>query len=100
MKNALGPLLGHWCDLRVRFPVAKAIAPQGESSLNAKRFNTPIRPAMPTRRSSLATNASKSIGIWDTLNSHENLTWATTPPVEPDADGWYPVAIPGTTLPI
>jgi predicted dehydrogenase len=43
---------------------------------------------------------------WDqALNSQENLapdnlTWNTKPPVEPDAEGWYPVAIPGTTLPI
>jgi predicted dehydrogenase len=29
----------------------------------------------------------------------ENLTWNTEPPVKPDADGWYPVAIPGTTMP-
>lgn len=43
---------------------------------------------------------------WDqALNSQENLapdnlTWNTKPPVEPDTEGWYPVAIPGTTLPI
>jgi myo-inositol 2-dehydrogenase/D-chiro-inositol 1-dehydrogenase len=43
---------------------------------------------------------------WDqALNSQENLvpdqlTWNTEPPVKPDADGWYPVAIPGTTLPV
>ena len=30
----------------------------------------------------------------------DNITWATEPPVKPDADGWYPVAIPGTTLPV
>ena len=30
----------------------------------------------------------------------ENITWATEPPVKPDADGWYPVATPGTTLPV
>jgi myo-inositol 2-dehydrogenase/D-chiro-inositol 1-dehydrogenase len=43
---------------------------------------------------------------WDqVMNSQENLapdnlTWATEPPVKPDADGWYPVAVPGTTLPV
>lgn len=43
---------------------------------------------------------------WDQImNSQENLapdnlTWATEPPVKPDADGWYPVAVPGTTLPV
>ncbi len=43
---------------------------------------------------------------WDqAFNSQEilvpdNLTWATEPPVKPDEDGWYPVAIPGTTLPV
>ena len=43
---------------------------------------------------------------WDqALNSKEvlvpdNITWDTEPPVKPDADGWYPVAVPGTTLPV
>ena len=43
---------------------------------------------------------------WDqAFNSQEilvpdDLTWATEPPVKPDEDGWYPVAIPGTTLPV
>jgi diadenosine tetraphosphatase ApaH/serine/threonine PP2A family protein phosphatase len=27
----------------------------------------------------------------------EHITWETDAPVKPDADGWYPVAIPGTT---
>ncbi len=30
----------------------------------------------------------------------DNITWNTEPPVKPDEDGWYPVAIPGTTLPV
>ncbi|MDZ4852161.1 MAG: Gfo/Idh/MocA family oxidoreductase [Pirellulaceae bacterium] len=30
----------------------------------------------------------------------ENLTWDTEPPIKPGADGWYPVAIPGTTKPV
>jgi hypothetical protein len=39
------------------------------------------------------------------MNSQEvlvpdNITWATEPPVKPDAEGWYPVAIPGTTMPV
>jgi len=43
---------------------------------------------------------------WDqALNSQDNLvpdnlTWNTDPPVKADADGWYPVAIPGTTMPV
>ena len=43
---------------------------------------------------------------WDqVMNSQENLvpdglTWDTPPPVTPDAEGWYPVAIPGTTQPV
>ncbi|MBV6500144.1 MAG: Inositol 2-dehydrogenase/D-chiro-inositol 3-dehydrogenase [Prosthecobacter sp.] len=43
---------------------------------------------------------------WDqAFNSTEslvpdNITWKTDPPVKPDADGWYPVAIPGTTMPV
>jgi predicted dehydrogenase len=28
----------------------------------------------------------------------DNLTWDTEPPVKPDEEGWYPVAIPGTTI--
>ncbi len=42
---------------------------------------------------------------WDqALNSQERLVpevidWDTEPPVKPDADGWYPVAVPGTTTP-
>ncbi len=28
----------------------------------------------------------------------DNLTWNTEPPVKPDEEGWYPVAIPGTTM--
>ena len=39
------------------------------------------------------------------MNSKESLvpddiTWDTEPPVKPDADGWYPVAVPGTTVPV
>ena len=30
----------------------------------------------------------------------ETLTWNTEPPVKPDEDGWYPVAVPGTTQPV
>ena len=43
---------------------------------------------------------------WDqVMNSQEklvpdNLTWETQPPVMPDEEGWYPVAIPGTTQPV
>ncbi len=43
---------------------------------------------------------------WDqALNSQEILVpdvidWDIEPPVKPDDDGWYPVAIPGTTLPV
>jgi hypothetical protein len=29
----------------------------------------------------------------------DKLTWNTEPPVKPDAEGWYPVAIPGTKMP-
>lgn len=42
---------------------------------------------------------------WDQVMSSQenlapdNLTWATEPPVKPDAAGWYPVAVPGTTMP-
>ncbi len=30
----------------------------------------------------------------------DNITWNTVPPVKPDAEGWYPVAIPGPTMPL
>lgn len=53
----------------------------------------------------MATYTGQVITWEQALNSQEvlvpdNITWGTEPPVKPDADGWYPVAIPGTTLPI
>ena len=53
----------------------------------------------------MATYTGQVITWEQALNSKEvlvpdNLTWDTEPPVKPDADGWYPVAIPGTTLPV
>jgi hypothetical protein len=30
----------------------------------------------------------------------DDLSWNTPPPVQPDAEGGYPVAVPGTTLPL
>lgn len=53
----------------------------------------------------MATYTGQVITWEQAMNSKEvlapdNLTWDTEPPVKPDADGWYPVAIPGTTLPI
>jgi myo-inositol 2-dehydrogenase / D-chiro-inositol 1-dehydrogenase len=53
----------------------------------------------------MATYTGQAITWEQALNSKEvlvpeNLGWDTEPPVKPDADGWYPVAIPGTTMPI
>lgn len=53
----------------------------------------------------MATYTGQVITWEQALNSTENLvpdniTWDTEPPVKPDAEGWYPVAIPGTTLPV
>lgn len=53
----------------------------------------------------MATYTGQVITWEQALNSQEvlvpdNITWGTEPPVKPDVDGWYPVAIPGTTLPI
>ena len=53
----------------------------------------------------MATYTGQIITWEQAMNSKEvlapdNLTWDTEPPVKPDADGWYPVAIPGTTLPV
>lgn len=53
----------------------------------------------------MATYTGQIITWEQALNSKENLvpddlTWAAEPPVKPDADGWYPVAIPGTTEPV
>lgn len=52
----------------------------------------------------MATYTGQVITWEQALNSQEvlvpdNLTWDSEPPVKPDADGWYPVAVPGTTLP-
>jgi myo-inositol 2-dehydrogenase/D-chiro-inositol 1-dehydrogenase len=53
----------------------------------------------------MATYTGQVITWEQALNSKEvlvpdNITWDTEPPVKPDADGWYPVAIPGTTMPV
>ncbi len=53
----------------------------------------------------MATYTGQVITWEQALNSKEvlapdNITWETAPPVMPDEDGWYPVAIPGTTLPV
>lgn len=53
----------------------------------------------------MATYTGQVITWEQALNSQEklvpdNITWQTEPPVKPDADGWYPVAMPGTTLPV
>lgn len=53
----------------------------------------------------MATYTGQVITWEQAMNSKENLapdniTWNTEPPVKPDEDGWYPVAIPGTTLPV
>lgn len=53
----------------------------------------------------MATHTGQVITWEQALESKEdlvpdNLTWDTPPPVLPDADGWYPVAIPGTTEPV
>ena len=53
----------------------------------------------------MATYTGQVITWEQAMNSQEvlvpdNITWDTEPPVKPDSDGWYPVAIPGTTLPV
>jgi myo-inositol 2-dehydrogenase / D-chiro-inositol 1-dehydrogenase len=53
----------------------------------------------------MATYTGQAITWEQALNSKEvlvpdHIDWDTEPPVKPDADGWYPVAIPGTTLPV
>lgn len=53
----------------------------------------------------MATYTGQEITWEQALNSQEMLVpdvidWDIEPPVKPDADGWYPVAIPGTTLPV
>lgn len=53
----------------------------------------------------MATYTGQVITWEQALNSNDvlvpdNLTWNTEPPVKPDADGWYPVAVPGTTEPV
>lgn len=53
----------------------------------------------------MATYTGQVITWEQALNSQEVLVpdvidWDIEPPVKPDADGWYPVAIPGTTVPV
>ncbi len=53
----------------------------------------------------MATYTGQAITWEQVLASQENLvpddlSWDSPPPVQPDAEGWYPVAVPGTTLPL
>ena len=53
----------------------------------------------------MATYTGQVVTWEQAMNSKESLvpddiTWDTEPPVKPDADGWYPVAVPGTTEPV
>ena len=53
----------------------------------------------------MATYTGQAIAWDQALNSQDVLVpdridWDVEPPVKPDADGWYPVAIPGTTIPV
>ncbi len=53
----------------------------------------------------MATYTGQVITWEQAMNSKEvlvpdHLDWDTEPPVKPDADGWYPVAMPGTTRPV
>jgi len=53
----------------------------------------------------MATYSGKKIEFADAIQSDlalvpygEKLTMDSTPPVLPDAEGWYPVAVPGQTI--
>ena len=53
----------------------------------------------------MATYTGQAITWEQALNSQnvlvpDRIDWDVEPPVKPDADGWYPVAIPGTTIPV
>jgi predicted dehydrogenase len=53
----------------------------------------------------MATYTGQVISWEQAFNSKESLVpevlnYDTEPPVKPDADGWYPVAVPGVTMPV
>jgi hypothetical protein len=53
----------------------------------------------------MATYSGKEIGWDDALNSQKSLmpeeySWLADPPVMPDAEGEYPIAVPGVTAPV
>jgi predicted dehydrogenase len=53
----------------------------------------------------MATYTGQVITWEQALNSKEVLVpdikdWNAEPPIKPDADGWYPVAMPGVTVPV
>jgi len=51
----------------------------------------------------MATYSGKLIEWDEAFNSKlqlmpETVSWDMTPPILPDQDGWYPVAVPGKTI--
>jgi hypothetical protein len=74
--------------------------------INDKPYNEAESGAISTMTAILgrmATYSGQQIEWEDAFNSKLKLvpdgcTWETEPPVLPDADGWYPVAKPGTTV--
>jgi myo-inositol 2-dehydrogenase/D-chiro-inositol 1-dehydrogenase len=74
--------------------------------VNDKPYNEAESGALSTMTAILgrmATYSGQQIEWDDAFNSKLQLvpdpcTWETEPPVLPDADGWYPVAKPGTTV--
>ena len=81
------------------FPLVEAIrndTPYNELEMAAKSTMTAIMGRM-------ATYSGKLIEWDEAINSKlqlmpENVTWEMEPPVKPDADGNYPIAVPGQTV--
>jgi hypothetical protein len=95
-----------------RFSKVKSPSPyqqEHDDLFDAIRNDKPYNEAESGARSTMTgilgrmcTYSGQQIEWDDAINSKVELvpnhcSWNTEPPVKPDADGWYPVAKPGTT---
>ncbi len=79
-----------------------------EAIRNDKTFNEAETGALSTMTGimgRMATYSGQQIEWDEAFNSQAQLVpancdWNPTPPVMPDADGWYPVAMPGKVAPV
>jgi predicted dehydrogenase len=89
--------VGHQLEHYDWFDAIRNDKPYNEAETGAKTTMTAIMGRM-------ATYSGKMVEWDEAINSKLQLVpdgpfdWNTVPPVVPDADGWYPVAVPGKTV--